>query len=306
MPQYFAQISDPHLTTLEGVSRKELLNKRALGYLSWRRKRRFEHRPEVLVALLEDLKSQAFDQLMITGDLTHIGLPSEFEQVQSWLPTLGAPEDICLVPGNHDACVHSPWSKSYALWTPYMAGDATADTRKNGASLLPSLRIRGDIAFIGVNTAVPKAPLMATGTVGEAQLERLAPLLQETGERGLFRVVYLHHCPIKGVEKWRKRLTDAKKVEHILNDKGVELVLHGHGHRKHLLELETSHGNAPVVALPSASALGLHGADVAEYNRYIVERKESGWRLDIHSRRFDKEQNIFVAGELQSLNLHRP
>ena len=48
MSRLFAQISDPHLSSLEGVRPGDLLNKRALGYLSWRRKRRFEHRPEVL------------------------------------------------------------------------------------------------------------------------------------------------------------------------------------------------------------------------------------------------------------------
>ena len=302
MQQHFAQISDPHLTSLVGVSPRELLNKRALGYLSWRRKRRFEHRPEVLELLRQDLQEQTLDQLLITGDLTHIGLPSEFEQAQSWLQTMGAPTNVALIPGNHDACVHAPWSKSFALWAPYMAGDESP----RGSSLMPSLRVRGKIAFIGVNTAVPTPPLMATGTVGNAQLQRLLSLLDETHAKGLFRVVYIHHCPLLGLEKWRKRLTDAKKVEEALKDYGAELVIHGHGHRKHLLKLETVHGIAPVVAVPSASALGLHGADVAQYNIYGVQEIAGGWRLDITSRRYDKEQNKFVPGEEQSLELSRP
>jgi 3',5'-cyclic AMP phosphodiesterase CpdA len=305
MAQHFAQISDPHLTTLEGVSAKELFNKRALGYLSWRRKRRFEHRPEVLAALQQDLQGQTLDQLLITGDLTHIGLPSEFEQARTWLHNLGAPSDIALVPGNHDACVRAPWDKSFALWAEYMQGD-TPGNASSQSFALPNLKVRGDIAFIGVNTGVPKPPLMATGTAGQAQLDKLSPLLEDAHARGLFRVVYLHHCPVKGAEKWRKRLTDAGEVEKILKDKGVELVVHGHGHRKHLLELDTCHGKAPVIAVPSASALGLHGADVAEYNHYSVRRSDEGWTLDINSRRFDKEQALFVEGAQQSLELHRP
>ena len=301
MPQHFAQISDPHLTTLEGVSPKELLNKRALGYLSWRRKRRFEHRPEVLDVLARELKKLPLDQLLITGDLTHIGLPSEFEQARNWLQGMGDPADVSLVPGNHDACVHTPWSKSFALWAGYMAGD----THHSQSSLLPSLRERGDIAFIGVNTGVPKPPLMATGTVGETQLKRLVPLLEGAGKKGLFRVLYIHHCPLSGVEKWRKRLTDAKKVEQVLKEHGVELVVHGHGHRKHLLNLETVHGTAPVVAVPSASALGLHGADVAEFNVYSVQKNENGWRLEITPRRYDKETNKFLSGERIPLDLTR-
>ena len=57
------------------VRAADLFNKRALGYLSWRRKRRFEHRREVLEALQRDLRTVALDQLLVTGDLTHIGLP---------------------------------------------------------------------------------------------------------------------------------------------------------------------------------------------------------------------------------------
>ena len=92
MPQRFAQISDPHLSSLETVNATDLLNKRALGYLSWRRKRRFEHRVEVLQALQGDLDLDELDQLLITGDLTHIGLPSEFRQASQWLRGLGSPQ----------------------------------------------------------------------------------------------------------------------------------------------------------------------------------------------------------------------
>ena len=80
MPQRFAQLSDPHLSSLDAVRPRDLLGKRALGYLSWRHKRRFEHRREVLDALERDLAGTQFDQMLVTGDLTHIGLPEEFKQ----------------------------------------------------------------------------------------------------------------------------------------------------------------------------------------------------------------------------------
>ena len=93
---------------MDGVRLRELLNKRALGYLSWRRKRRFEHRREVLDALQRDLNLEQVDQLLVTGDLTHIGLPSEFEQARDWLRQLGDASKVALVPGNHDSCVAAP------------------------------------------------------------------------------------------------------------------------------------------------------------------------------------------------------
>jgi 3',5'-cyclic AMP phosphodiesterase CpdA len=275
MPQCFAQVSDPHLSSLSDVRARDLLNKRALGYLSWRRRRRFEHRTEVLEALQRDLSSAEFDQLLVTGDLTHIGLPAEFAQARDWLQQIGAPAEVALVPGNHDACVKAPWSETFALWQDYMASDIATGASDNLA--FPSLRVRGKIAFIGLSTACPKPPLMATGTLGDEQLSRLPPLLQSTANDGLFRVVYLHHCPVAGREKWRKRLTDAPKIQNLLEEYGAELVLHGHGHRAHYSELQTADGELPVLAIPSASAMVLHGADVEQYNRYQVAPRLGGW-----------------------------
>ncbi len=297
--QHFAQLSDPHLSSLEDVRATELLNKRALGYLSWRRKRRFEHRREVLDALARDLKVDELAQLLVTGDLTHIGLPSEFREGKAWLEQLGSAEQVALVPGNHDSCVAAPFEDTYALWQDYMRSDkATAET-------FPSLRERGDIAFIGLTTACPKPPLMASGTAGAEQLARLPALLDAAREKGQFRVVYLHHCPLPGVEKWRKRLTDAPEVSEMLTAHGAELVLHGHGHRAHRHTLQTRDGEALVIAVPSASALGLHGADVASYNRYAVARTEDGWQLRVSARRYDKGLGVFVAGERRDVTLAR-
>ena len=298
MPQAFAQISDPHLSSLEGVRLGELLNKRFLGYLSWRRKRRFEHRREVLDALQTDLQASSFDQVLVTGDLTHIGLPSEFRQAGDWLAQLGSARDVALVPGNHDACVGADWDSTFALWRDYMASD-------NGEDGYPSLRIRGDIAFIGLSTACPTPPLMASGTLGQSQLEKLPPLLDHTAEQGLFRVIYLHHSPLPGREKWRKRLTDAARLESLVAEHGAELLLHGHGHRARFDILDTAHGQAPVVAAPSASALGLHGADIAHYNHYRVERNEKGWKLDIEQRRYDAQAECFAAGDRRELIVER-
>jgi len=309
MPQRFAQISDPHLSTLEGVSASDLLSKRLLGYLSWRRRRRHEHRAEVLDALRRDLQGEEFEQLLVTGDLTHIGLPDEFRQARDWLQQLGPATRVAVIPGNHDACVPGDWQQTFALWCNYMASDprpGTLSTPTDLGGLFPSLRIRGEIAFIGLCTACPTPPLMASGRLGRDQLEKLASLLENTAGQGLFRVVYLHHCPLPGVEKWRKRLTDAPELKALLERHGAELILHGHGHRAHYFELECSWGSAPVIAIPSASALGLHGADVASYNRYQVERSHQGWNLDIEGRRYQSEGGEFVTVHKRRVELRRP
>lgn len=304
MEQQFAQLSDPHLTSLANVRVPKLLSKRGLGYLSWRRKRRHEHRREVLDALQQDLRREPVELVLVTGDLTHIGLPEEFEEARAWLRQMGEPDQIALVPGNHDACVKAPWETTYALWHDYMAPDA-ATGAADSAVEFPTLRVRGEIAFIGLSTAVPTPPLLATGIVGPQQLERLAALLHDTAQRHLFRVVYLHHCPLARHEKWRKRLQDAPALEAVLKEHGAELIVHGHGHRSHYRTLATHHGVAPVIAVPSASAMGRNGAQKASYNRYAVQRNSRGWVLEIEARRYNDSRGEFEAVESSRFDIDR-
>ena len=86
--------------------------------------------------------------MLISGDLTHVGLPDEFRQAQRWLESLGKPEDIAVIPGNHDALVATPWQDTLALWEGYLASDTDSE------DIWPSVRVRGDLVFIGLFIAV--------------------------------------------------------------------------------------------------------------------------------------------------------
>lgn len=288
----FAHISDPHLSTLEGVRRRDLLNKRLLGYLSWRSHRREEHRADVLAALVRDLQQCRPEHTVITGDLTHLGLPAEFREAAHWLSTLGPPEQFTVIPGNHESYVSSPWEETYAHWLPYLAADTVAATP---ADLFPSLRIRDHIAFIGLSSARPTAPLLATGSLGKAQLQALGRILAETGEQQLFRVLLIHHPPLTDTLGWRKRLTDGMALRNRLERHGVELVLHGHAHRATLGWIDTVAARAPVIGVPSASAIGHKPGRRARYNLCRVSRAAAGWTLRIEARAYDPELDRFVA-----------
>lgn len=298
----FAQISDPHLTSLAGVSAGDIISKRALGYLSWRRKRRDEHRAEVLQALQDDLASSAASHVLVTGDLTHIGLPAEFSQARHWLDQLavqlGTPASVSVIPGNHDCYVRASWADTYQQWLPFLASDGN-DLPNSVAACFPSYRIRGDVAFIGVSSAVPTPPLFASGTVGRPQLTKLAKLLEDAARAGLYRVVYLHHPPIAGVEKWRKRLTDAASFRQVIARHGADLMLYGHCHKFRRDHMDTANGKIPVIGLPSASALGEHG-EPAGYNLYRLGKLASGeFELDVESRRYNRAAHCFetVTGQ---------
>ena len=287
----FAQLSDLHLSSLDDVRWRQLANKRLLGYLSWHKRRRDIHDRVVLDALQQDLKRSAPDHIAVTGDLTHIAMPAEFLQVRHWLESLGDANDISVIPGNHDAYLNSGWQKSWHQWQAFMASDSELD---HADSLFPSLRTRGPVAFIGLSSACASLPLFATGTLGAQQLEKFEQLLDETGKAGFFRVVLIHHPPIPGSEKWRKRLTDGDKFCAVVARLGAELVLHGHRHRASQNSIETRSGPATVIGIPSSSSNGNSANELAQYYLYTVQRQTQHWQLDIGVQEYNPTTRKFA------------
>ena len=292
----FAHLSDLHLSDPSGVRSRDLLNKRLLGYLSWRRHRREEHSGEVVDALVRDLKRADPGHIVITGDLTHLGLPEEFREVSKWLSELGPPGRITVIPGNHETYIDTPWDDTMARWLPYMTSDTPPEsgTGITADTVFPSLRIRDGIAFLGVSSARPSAPFLAVGSLGPAQLEALDRLLLETGQMNLYRVLLIHHPPLKETLGWRKRLVDAKRLRDVLRCRGVELVLHGHAHRPADGRLKTRDGISPVIGVPSGSAIGLKPGRRASYNLYRVTRTGKDWELTVEPRGYSPESGEFV------------
>lgn len=304
-----AHLSDPHLTGLDGIGLRDLLGKRLLGYLSWRQHRRHAHRREVLDALIADLRRVGPDHTVITGDLTHIGLEREFREVAAWLPEVGGPADVFVVPGNHDAYAAEPWATTFALWEPYLAGDGTGSPlpARAGVPAYPRVRVRGGVALVAVNTARPSAPFLAVGSLGRAQLQALAKVLRETGARGLCRVVLIHHPPVPGSIKWRKRLTDARGLAAVVAEAGAELVLHGHAHRDSRTWLETPAGRVPAIGARSASEPGTRPLRRAQYHVLRLARESDGWRLGLSVREYAPEAGGFEpVGEVSLALPHRP
>lgn len=302
-----AHLSDPHLTSLKRLRRRELMNKRVLGYLSWRQRRRHVHRRDVLDALLDDLKQTRPDHVAITGDMTHLGTPDEFREVAAWLPRVGTPTDVTLVPGNHDTYVPEPWSETLALWMPYMASDDSPDRagteRPDGP--FPSLRLRGSCALIGISSASPSAPFLAVGHIGAKQRRRLEHLLADAGSADHYRIVLIHHPPAPGSIKWRKRLRDAEALAALIKTQGAELILHGHAHESSVTWLPTPAGSVPAIGVCSASELNQASSRLAQYHLYRVEKRPIGWRTHVSVREYSPERHAFVATKDWEFNSER-
>jgi len=274
-----AHLSDAHIGPLPQFMRRELLNKRLTGYLNWKRRAQI-HNMDVLEALVADMKAQAPDHVAMTGDVMNIGLPGEFPVARAWLETLGDPRDVSFTPGNHDAYVRAtlPWIEQ--TFAPWCSSDGEAKTR------FPFLRVRGDLALIGLSSGVPTAPFMASGRLGLDQREALAALLEETGKRGLMRVVMIHHPPTRGGAGFGRGLTDARQLESVIASHGAELILHGHNHRQQVrhLGLHDAPAKTPCVGVASCSAVPGTPLHRAAYHLYRIARDGNGWRVEARAR----------------------
>src|ERR1700761_3534 len=125
-----AHLSDPHLPPLPAPRLAELMSKRAFGYLNWTRNRHRYQRRDVLDALVADMHGQAPDHVAVTGDFVNLALNAEFEPARQWLESVGLPDGVSIVPGNHDAYVRATRHRFAETLGNYFAGDdaSTAGT----------------------------------------------------------------------------------------------------------------------------------------------------------------------------------
>jgi 3',5'-cyclic AMP phosphodiesterase CpdA len=269
-----AHLSDPHLPPLPAPTLRELAGKRALGYLNWTRNRRKVHRREVLDALVSDMQAQTPDHIAVTGDLVNLALEAEFAPSLTWLESVGAPDRVTVIPGNHDAYVRATQHRFVEVWRDYLGSD---DTAAEGVTF-PSLRRRGPLALISLSSAVPTPPLMATGWLGRSQLDALERILARLAAEQAFRVLLVHH-PLRSDSR-TKRLTDAKELLALLRQHGVELILHGHDHVHSTIWIDGPAGKIPAIGVPSASAVAHGRYPAAAYNLFSIAREGAAWRCE--------------------------
>lgn len=280
-----AHLSDPHLGPLPSFTAFELMSKRGLGAINYFRRRRRWHDMSVLDLLVADLVDEQPDAVAVTGDLTNLGLDSEFLPAAMFLGRLGTPGKVAAIPGNHDAYVRNVSGAPSRVWGAHMSGD-------DGRVGFPYVRRVGLVALVGLSSAVPTWPLAATGEVGTIQRDALGPLLRALRAEGLFRIVLVHHPVAEDGTPWLRRLRDAPELRDILKREGAELVLHGHNHEPARAEVAGADAAVPVVAVPSCSTGLLSHEPLAAYNLYTVGGERGAWTCEGVTRGFTRDGAI--------------
>lgn len=266
-----AHLSDPHLPF--GLPMDyEWLGKRGLSGLNWLKKRRKMHRREVAEALRADLLAAAPDVIAVTGDLINFGLEREFEAARRWLQTLGPPEHVLAIPGNHEALA-GPWQQYMAR---HWAGYTDAEAR-------PFLRQHGRVALIAISTATVTPAFMASGRIGDEALREAEALITTARRAGHCPVVLMHHPPTP-IAPRRKGLADRTAVAAMLARAGAALVLHGHTHLRDMSFLPGSSGKIPVLGVPSFSMAHGHRTPAGAWRMLEIAQDGPTWDVIICER----------------------
>lgn len=277
-----AHLSDPHFLDFTGVPTRQLVfNKRITGWINLKLKRGSHHKPWVVEAMMDDLRTRRVDHVVVTGDLTNLALDPEFERAREMLERMGyGPDALSVIPGNHDVyTAGAERTQRFARhFAPYLTSDIEVEGVGHSSGPFPFVRLRGGAAIIGLSTAVARVPLVASGSAGVPQLAALARVLQHPEVRSRTPVILSHHPitnPRTAVGTALRGWSEAGDLRRALSLGRDALALHGHLHfRVH--ERIAAAGGATIHRLGATSASLVDDDPRAMSGYNVYEVSEAG------------------------------
>lgn len=310
----FAQLSDLHISSPGIPAPWRIANKRILGYLSWLKKRRHNHKIAIANLAISQLKEIEIDHYVITGDLTHIGLHNEFQQTSHWLEQVGNSNDITVIPGNHDLYVNESWDRSFAAWENYMQDDHAhkyashppMDALERLETFYPVLRIRGNTAFICLSSVFNAPWFRATGRINDSQLDRLQLILKDPALDKFCKILLIHHPVTLTHTRIRKSLLNYKRVLDVIRESSIHLILHGHGHQSthELLQSHTGK-NIAIIGASSSSTTNQENSRKAEFLVFDVSSIDNTWNISVRNFLLNNHQQRFIEAKQHSFSFSK-
>jgi 3',5'-cyclic AMP phosphodiesterase CpdA len=189
-----------------------------------------------LARALAYAKASGADHYVISGDLTEVGEPLEFEHFAEILHDARLPEgSVTLVPGNHDAYTEaSAWAKAIAGPLAAFASTSAAPWQhRHGA---PPVVERGDVVFLPMDTTRFQSIAWSGGIFTQSMAQALERRLEDTALRDKALVLVVHHPPFypRSASPWMRwidGLRGCAEVLDLLSRHPRLQLLHGHLHR---------------------------------------------------------------------------
>lgn len=222
-------LTDIHVQDFSGLRTRDFATKRVTGWLNHHLHRAGTHCPRVLDAAFAAAADATPDLVVVTGDLSVLGLPEELRKARSHLDRLTQRGiGTAAVPGNHDYYLPSAAGGAFEeILQPHQEGIRLDDEP------YPFVRRVRHVSMLLLNSACPTPPFMAWGTLGADQLDRAARLARSELESGQTVLVAVHHHPDRAPDRrfdHTRNLRDADALLSLCRDLRLPLVVHGHNH----------------------------------------------------------------------------
>jgi 3',5'-cyclic AMP phosphodiesterase CpdA len=291
-----AHCSDLHLLSHDGAGWLKLANKRWIGAANLMTNRSRHYHVAAFQQMIADLNAEGVEHVLCTGDVTNLALRQEFEFARGMFDQLVAgPHNVTVIPGNHDAYVAEGVGLFAEIFAPYHTTDPGFEwpVDPDPDNAWPIVRIRGELALVGVTTSRATPWFTAYGRVGETQLSRLAQVLADPRLAGKTRVVAIHHPPAgRAAANKIRGLRDYREFAQVIGEVGADLIVHGHEHRDMVEAIAGPTGPVPVRGVASGTYEHDKPHRTARYRVFEIER---GRITSDHVRVWRRSDSIFAA-----------
>lgn len=273
-------ISDLHFP--KRIPYFSLRGKAIVGYLNYRLRRRSKYPIHLIQTLVKHIKSLEYDALVISGDLTNVSHPDEFEYAKEILDPI-LDERTFMIPGNHDRYQKksiSPvplFEKYFANWMGTSASKGVYLYKKQ----------IGDKTFVGwdSNTALPIAK--ANGYINPSVFDETFTHIPKD------YILVCHHPiwnPRDQVESKGHKLTNRAEVVERLKSHPPIVYLHGHTH-SNWIKLPGDRIPFSIVNSASSTRLSDRGHDCGFHEIYISADSNHSHKIEF--KRFQFKNNVF-------------
>jgi 3',5'-cyclic-AMP phosphodiesterase len=261
-----AHITDIHLVEHDHAARR-FTERVRLAYLNTGRSIDTHGRSQ---RLLQALRAAAgCDHIVLTGDLTEDGAPTQFELLAEVLSEARvSPERVTLVAGNHDLYT-APDAFERALRGPLRA---YAGTSRVGVPI-----DLGTALLLPIATAVPQPLPLSYGALRPEQALRIGALASDRYVRQRPLIVAQHHHPLgyrNPIWNLIDGIENARGFAELLGAHEQLYVIHGHTHERSSTTIRRGrapqvHSGAAIfdsgrnVRLYHAACSGLHSVEAA-------------------------------------------